>query len=361
MTNIDVLNRIGYTIVMPKIESSIDEKYFIMICDAFSDPTLQVFFNISDTFKDDDSLVPLTEGKSMISLLKADPFNIGSLSLGNDYMISKSLAFELNVEEDSSGSDTDETVLILPDFYDTEYYYDIYSVKSLALADYDYLKSHNTIIDSPFTEDELRSFKTTFVSAVLEYSDESNRSDTNQNLIYETVLNYYLKDSDTASTLLSLILGTQYGVGNVYSTSCSCNSSLSSSSGTVTDSCASLYTSALASILKTMLGDCSFYCEWFMKYQESGSVPNDMLIDRLIDLIDSLISSGIDISLASSSHDCTCGILSNISESACSVEQKLLNYKQVLEWVKEGKIIANSNKIKAYGEAFGEILPSLSF
>ena len=55
---------------------------------------------------------------------------------------------------------------------------------------------------------------------------------------------------------------------------------------------------------------------------------------------------------------CNCEAIESMNN--CNKET-ILNYKKVLNWVQNNEIEENTNKIKVYGEAFGELIPNLQF
>ena len=108
-----------------------------------------------------------------------------------------------------------------------------------------------------------------------------------------------------------------------------------------------------------MLGDPDFYRDWMYQYLTDDTYIPDPLIDYLIELIEEFMDLGYDLSfLNTRSYFCRCNDKS--SSAASDANYKILeNYLKVLNYVKNCEIDANINKIKVYGEDFGELLPKL--
>ena len=108
-----------------------------------------------------------------------------------------------------------------------------------------------------------------------------------------------------------------------------------------------------------MLGDIEFYKDWFMlSNPEDKGTYNENVVDELIKLIDEFISLEYSLQFEKKMSKCNCEQISDVNN--CNKET-ILKYKEVLNWIKENKIEENTNKIKVYGEAFGELLPNLYF
>ena len=89
-----------------------------------------------------------------------------------------------------------------------------------------------------------------------------------------------------------------------------------------------------------------------------GNNYNANVVDELIKLIDEFISLEYSLEFEKKMSKCNCEQISNVNN--CNKET-ILKYKEVLNFIKENKIEENTNKIKVYGEAFGELLPNLQF
>lgn len=233
-----------------------------------------------------------------------------------------------------------------------------------------YYNKKNHLRDNKYSEDFLNDFYKNFCNIILNdtvITDEDRL--TNNNQIYNQVLNYFNGyKSDSTSVSLNLILNNTFATqSNSNSKSCSCNSAFSNTNGNgtlVTESCSSLYDNAMILYLKQMLGDTNFYCDWFMiKLSENEYVPNEVLITNLITFIEEFISLEIPLDFNTTStisHNSNCCTLFNSTTSNANYKY-IENYLKVLNFIKEQKILENTNKIKIYGEAFANILPILQF
>jgi hypothetical protein len=178
------------------------------------------------------------------------------------------------------------------------------------------------------------------------------------NYIYYNVLNYYSNgSSDDTQSGIQLILGSTFGSTTINSySSCGCNNS----SKTLTDtSCLNLYKNAMKEYLVKMLGNKDFYNNWFLLSEEGiQSQYNALVVDKLINLIDEFLSLNYNLQFDKKMSKCNCEQIT--PESDCNLNI-IKNYKLVLEYIKNNTIDMNVNKIKVYGEAFGELLPNLQF
>ena len=285
---------------------------------------------------------------------------------GVDYWINNTLANYLK-REYNTGDDlvsipnylTEDLAIseFFEDFYDNDY------------SNLDYFKKKNDFLANDFTEEELRDFYKTFCSVILETTliDDEKRS-SGINPIYDTVLHYYANyKSDAASNALSLKLNSLYS--NTSNTSkCSCNSSLNAflnnngSYDLSTTTCSDLYAAAMDTYLKQMLGDVQFYVDWFtIQFNEWDCEVNDLLIDKLQTLLNEFMDANFNISTNNSKiHSsllCNVSTVTNTTGNSKVIE----NYKKVLDYVYNKFIVSNTNKIKVWGEAFGELLPLLQF
>lgn len=264
-----------------------------------------------------------------------------------------------------------------------------------------YYYNKNKLADNEYSEDELNNFYSTFASTILNNSTiDDETKNTQKNQVYETVLEYYANNqSDGTSTILQLILGSNFGSSSIINNGCGCASGSScsgaNSSEPNTTSCYDLYTSALAEYLKTMLGDPEFYEDWFTTNMGGGAgpggagngvtIPNDTLIDALKNLIDEFVELGYDLNftgkrgantLCGCRHMTPAGSLSGAlngggnngtnpaypgTGDSPQNYKTLENYEKVLDWIKNCEMDANRNKINVYGKAFGELLPKLQF
>ena len=233
----------------------------------------------------------------------------------------------------------------------------------------EYYYNKNKLAANTYSEEQLNDFYATFASTILEYTqiDDETRA-TPKNQVYELVLKYFANhQTDATSVALNLILNTPYANltnGNCGCAKTGCNGSNSSITGSSeTQSCYDIYIAALKNYIKTMLGDTDFYNDWFTILMPNGEyITNDTLIDALETLIHEFIALGYDLSNVGkkNSKAISCGC-SNISYSSTADYSVLLNYLNILDWLRNCNMQYNLNKTKIYGEKLGEIFPYLQF
>ena len=233
----------------------------------------------------------------------------------------------------------------------------------------EYYYNKNKLAANTYSEEQLNDFYATFASTILEYTqiDDETRA-TPKNQVYELVLKYFANhQTDATSVALNLILNTPYANltnGNCGCAKTGCNGSNSSITGSSeTQSCYDIYIAALKNYIKTMLGDTDFYNDWFTILMPNGEyITNDTLIDALETLIHEFIALGYDLSNLGkkNSKAISCGC-SNISYSSTADYSVLLNYLNILDWLRNCNMQYNLNKTKIYGEKLGEIFPYLQF
>ena len=163
--------------------------------------------------------------------------------------------------------------------------------------------------------------------------------------------------NDEITSALKLILGSMYSTSR-QTINCGCDSANDTTLNT--SSCPDIYVSALHEYLKKMLGDDEYYHDWFfIPVDGKCPMPNDVMIDLLIELLTLFLSMNFDLSFNKNNNHCVCpGI--DTSDSICN-RTTIENYIKVLNYVKNNDIDANTNKIKIYGEQFAELLPKLVF
>ena len=227
-----------------------------------------------------------------------------------------------------------------------------------------YFNEKNKLIDNEYSEEELNNFYSNFCKIILEYTKigESGKDNEGLNPVYRLVLEYFKNfQSDCASSSLSMILNSQYTLDNtVTSSGCGCNSATNSE--TISPSCSSLYEEAMRTWLIKMLGDTQFYQDWFMIYEnEEDYIPNDILGNRLYEFVSEFIGLGNTLSFLQSKYrrNCACPTIT-IDENDCNYGI-LTNYLKVISYTLEDTVLQNANKVKIYGEQFGELLPKLQF
>ena len=233
----------------------------------------------------------------------------------------------------------------------------------------EYYYNKNKLAANTYSEEQLNDFYATFASTILEYTqiDDETRA-TPKNQVYELVLKYFANhQTDATSVALNLILNTPYANltnGNCGCTKTGCSGSNSSVTGSSeTQSCYDIYIAAIKNYIKTMLGDTDFYNDWFTILMPNGEyITNDTLIDAIETLIHEFIALGYDLSNVGkkNSKAISCGC-SNISYSSTADYSVLLNYLNILDWLRNCNMQYNLNKTKIYGEKLGEIFPYLQF
>lgn len=259
----------------------------------------------------------------------------------------------------------------LPNYLDensniTEYFVDLSDELIKDYTNLNYFYKKNSLLENTFSENELNRFYQGIANIIIAYSSIQNNSEVYnkpKNQIYDKVLNYYSNSQvDDASIALNLILGSQYNTVN-QSNQLNCGCSTGNGNTLITESCSSLYQQAMPLYLKQMFGDPEFYEDWFNIYfSESELFPNDVLIETLELFIKEFIAIDYNLDMTKSSlqYQCDCRDTQSLNNSSIEYK-KLNNFLQILEWVNNSEIESNTNKIKVYGEAFGELLPKLQF
>ncbi len=258
----------------------------------------------------------------------------------------------------------------LPNYLDsngniTKYFVDMSNEVIKDYTNLNYFNKKNKLLENTYSEDELNNFYQGISNIILSNTTIYNNSEVfnkSKNQIYDKVLNYYKNSqTDSASIALQLILGSNYGTVTSYNVSCGCNTNTGNT--TMIDSCASLYKQAMPLYLKQMFGDKEFYEDWFCIYlSEEERLPNDILIESLKLFINEFISIdyNLDVSNSNKSYQCDCTNTTSLNNSSLEYK-KLFRFLEILEWVNQNEILENTNKIKIYGEQFGELLPKLQF
>lgn len=254
----------------------------------------------------------------------------------------------------------------------TDYYEDTSDSPFKDYSNLEYYEKKNRLLNNEYLENDLKDFYKNFCSIILQQtliSDDKRNSGLNP--IYDIVLNYFSNyQSDAASNALNLVLNSLYSSPNYSSTGCSCNSVMNLTTNTTQDnittkSCAQLYSDAMKEYLKTMLGDINFYQDWFMiDLSEWECELNDNLSESLISFVSEFLEMDFCLDLNSfttkihNSLKCNHTVLSsNESKNKSIIE----NYLRVLEFVQSKNIVQNTNRIKIWGNSFGELLPLLQF
>ena len=219
------------------------------------------------------------------------------------------------------------------------------------------LERENLLSELEFSEDDLNNFYSTLCQLILDYTEISGvtRASDN-NPIYDAVLNYFAgMQSDATSLGLGLILNTGYATSTT-SSGCGCNTVFSENTNQIP--CTTLYANAMKTYLASMLGDTQFYRDWF--FTELGT-PNISLTKVIVRFIEEFKELGYSLVFSKTTTNCQCPTLSSSdAENECNYGI-LDNYIKVMEYVEADQIKENTNKIKIYGNAFGELLPKMQF
>lgn len=230
--------------------------------------------------------------------------------------------------------------------------------------DYNYFTLINNIVGIEFVEEDILQAYKTFAIILQDYAYVTDVSLLTQ--IYKKIIEYFAngKYDSTIAAMKLLLESTTYNYTSTTNyTNCGCNSGNSqsiSSTGLNTEniSCADAYLNAILLYVKQMFGDLNFYYNFF--FIENGD-PNEDMINALILLLEKvleLLKNNYNLLPNKSNKHCLCV---ELEDSTISIQNIILNYIKVLNWVKNCEIEENSNKIKIYGETFGEIFPNLYF
>ena len=275
--------------------------------------------------------------------------------------------------------DLEEFINLLDDRYD--HYLDTNILETIKSTKYSYFANLNTLLDIDIDEEDIINTNQTFMNILkktIVYKDPEAAD-----YLYKYVIDFYANGQyDDASILMNTIFNNTISVSTSYST-CGCNQQLSSctnststnaiSTGTETISydnatCIDKYKAAMYQWLQTMLSDTEFYCHWlFIEDDNDEYTPNDVIIDKLIELLQFLLDN-YDLTSLGSTSSSYCNHSSSIKcndydidTNSCSNYSVVSNYIKVLNYVKADKVLENKNKIYIYGKQFAEIFPLLQF
>lgn len=409
MTNKDLLYLIPFKIIKAiNVDLPVFDHYFLMfnlsdITDVTKNNLIFVLITKELFDNDNKSLVDflsiLKENKDVVKTGTKD------FRINKDYWLSKSLYKQYFTEVDDSSIDDpniddpsiDDPILLdtvstppyLQDYYmmlyyedgddvksylsyNKEYYEDLSYMNNKDEANIDWFYRYNKQLDNEYTEDELAEFHKTFMGII---KDEAKRPVpmTSIDNIYEYVINYFANGGyDNGTLAIQTILGSTVTMANKKVGCESCNESMTSDTTINDTSCIDLYKQSIMLYLSDMLSNHKFYCDWFMiPIDGKCPIPNIPMIDALIQLIDELLESNFDIIGSNTKlmkDKCNCpdiygtnSLDNNGNSTLCSNENTLLNYKKVLLYIKNNKILENVNKINIYGKQFAKLLPQLSF
>jgi len=327
----------------------------------------RIYIDITDKFVNDND--NLFQSFVAQSLMENSIWVVGidNFLAGKDYYVNNTLYNYLALTDQI---EVPNFSVRLPNYLDkygfiqTQYWEDLSDEIYKDYRNLEYFNEKNNLLNNTFSDDELNNFYSTFCSTILKYtriSDDKLVEGNNQ--IYNIVLNYYKNfKSDEASSALSIILNSGYTVKeNSTKVGCNCNDSISSSNE-ISKSCFDLYSEGMYNWLLKMLGDKSFYEDWFRIYMnEDEYIPNDVLIENLKTLFNEFLKLQYTLSFLPSKYtnNCECPAVS-FDENECNYNI-IKNYMKILEWVFDDELDANVNKIKIYGSKFSELLVKLQF
>lgn len=294
-----------------------------------------------------------------------------------------------------ANDDIEEFIQNLDERYEYIYIDDISgdnleSLSKIYSSNYSYLANLNNIIDINIDEEDVKTANQTFMNILKQTYTYNNLEPSDY--IYKYVIDFYTNGQyDDAVILMNSIFNGEISIGTQTS-NCGCNQQVSNCSGvnsstnslnTGTElinydkaSCIDKYKAAMYQWLQKMLSDIEFYCNWlFIRSDENEEekIPNEVIIDKLIELLQFLLDN-YDLSTLGNSNTSYCSHKSSIKcdesfidnygesdNSVCSNYTIIKNYIEALKLVKEDKVLENKNKIYIYGKKFAEIFPLLTF
>ncbi len=339
------------------LEESLESEDIIDIPRIYIDITDEFINDPGDTFK---SFVWQASLENAIWAQGIDGF-----LCGRDYYVNNTLYNYLALTHQLTISDFG---CRLPNYLDesgqiTQYWMDISNEPYKDYTNLEYFNERNNLLNLTYDEETLKNFYASFCQIILDNTQISDeRRLQGNNPVYDMVLKYYAAfKSDSGSAAIQMILSSLY-TSTTKSQKCGCNSVFGETTQYNTESCYDLYLAAMTTWLKTMLGDKDFYQDWFMIYDtDTDYRPNDILINKLRTFITEFLTMHISLGTKyfKSSSFCDCPTISSNSDEC---NRNILNmYLNILDYVANNALLANKNKIKVYGEQFGELLPNLQF
>jgi hypothetical protein len=217
----------------------------------------------------------------------------------------------------------------------------------------------NELVDFS-SEYDIKNLCSSFCAIILDKSTFEVTVNDYKNLNYQYVLEYFKNNqTDRVSIGLELALGTQYTTQAINTASKLCNSNTTSGM----TSCVNIYKDAMLEHLKEMLGNVNFYKDWFFNTEivnnKEVCKPNDELIKNLRMLLKSFKDEYSDS--MNSMYNCKCNAyLYNQNTTNNDIKGIITKYENVLDYIKSCSLQYNINKIKVYGNKFGEVLPQLN-
>ena len=117
----------------------------------------------------------------------------------------------------------------------------------------------NKYVEYGVDDSVLEEFYVSFVNGILNFNIEKQIL-TSKDALYKTVFDYFsAEQNDDTINKINLVLGSTYSGQQINTVSAFCNCK-GSNNGSMTDSCATLYSNAMLEHSKMMLGDTDFYC-----------------------------------------------------------------------------------------------------
>ena len=383
MTNLTLINNIDPNIIR------YNDNYYIVISNLLgyqNNPAYGLFILVDDKLFMDDNDVQIfmhsLQGETIdeISNILATGIE-GEFEIGVNYFLSFSLwqyLMQYNNDSKIHLLPNDVNDYRMQDYFDTQYnrinsdiYFDISD------TDLHYYYMLNKLNSFELTLEELKNFVKTFCTIILENTSFKDITDT-KNLIYKQVLEYWKNNgSDDTSVMLDLIFNNTMFIDDGVASTCCTNlqnntklneasviSTLGSNS-TSNISCKTIYERSMLMYLIKMLGDYMFYCDWFTVEFNDISVPNLVLIKKLKELFEKFKDLGYYLYWGKNNEKCGCNnrkALTNDMIQQSNANYVIFdNYYKVLQYNEDDVVCDNKNKIKAYGEAFGEILPYIYY
>lgn len=299
--------------------------------------------------------------------------------------------FILITNELLDNDDLEEYINNLDDRYEVFEEDELDIVDELLSNNYKYFANLNNISIIDIDEDDVKHTNQTFMNILKQTYTYDNLEPTDY--LYKYVIDFYANGQyDDALILMNSIFNNEINIGTQAPT-CGCNQQVSNCSSVTSStnslntgtelinydkaSCIDKYKAAIYQWLQKMLSDIEFYCHWlFIKDENENSIPNEVILNKLIELLQFLLDN-YDLSTLGKSNSSYCnhkssikcdesfidnyGNLNNDNNNACSNYTIIKNYIEALKLVKEDKVLENKNKIYIYGKKFAEIFPLLQF
>ena len=287
--------------------------------------------------------------KTDISLLFTGDSNF---VLGQDYYLNESLYNSMEQVE----------LVYLPDYMTIDgYNSDMFDYLDNYSALFEYFVKKNKYLKFTFDEAFLKEFYVSFATLILELNVYTPSE--NIDYIYKQVLDYFANyQSDDVYLGMSLIFNTLYSTVTNTNVNCGCNTGTNNNNNVCTTSCKDYYKNAMSEYIKSMFGDYTFYQKWFFITDEDTGAKqvNQLMVDKLRLFITEFLALGISLNTnTSSNNNCMCPTIDTSSDE-CN-RGIVTNFLTILDYIEQNKIEENSNRIKVYGETFGNLFPKLLF